>query len=76
MIRRPLDLYKIFHKKLQKVFCFIGPALGLSADPILWTTHTEACIHDHELPVAVLPMLCDISTPVSPRPKLTNLQGS
>ena len=49
---------KVFHENLQKVFCFIGPALG-PFDPILWTTHTEACIHDHERPVAVLPMLCD-----------------
>ena len=40
---RSLDLKQIFHEKVQKVFCFIGPAFG-SSDPILWTTHTEACI--------------------------------
>ena len=65
----------IFHANQQKVFYFIGPALG-PLDPILWTAHTEACIHSHGATLGGSAPDVTISTPVNPRPKLTNLRGS
>ena len=63
------------HENQQKIFCFIGPALG-PLDPILWTAHTEVCIHDHGATLRASAPDVTISTPVNPRPKLTNLRGS
>ena len=57
------------------IFPFIGPALG-PFDPILWTAHTEACIHDHGATYTGSAPDVTISTPVNPRPKVTNHQGS